>query len=143
MSLDLMSGPERQATLRWRIDKDLEVYRFYLDVSVKTVVFLMAVTGAIVSYVLSNASSHVSTAALLFPILMNAGFAALFVYSRTEAKRLFRLHTEACQELELPPFNMNPLRAVCEIFSVMCTAATIGLVLLAVVMWVSPSLMTR
>lgn len=49
-----MSDTTRDATLRWKLDKDIQVYLFYLDVSVKTSVFLMAVTGGIASYVLSK-----------------------------------------------------------------------------------------
>jgi hypothetical protein len=135
--------PDKETTLRWKIDKDLELYRFYLDMSVKAAVFLMTVTGATASYVLSNARSHVSGVALTFPALMNAGFAVLFFYSIREAKRLFCLHKEACRELGVPAFNMNPLRAVCEIFCLMCGAAAVGLLLLMAYSWLSLSSMSK
>lgn len=34
-----MSEDDRETTLRWKIDKDVELYKFYLDVSVKGAVF--------------------------------------------------------------------------------------------------------
>jgi hypothetical protein len=117
-------------TLRWKIDKDIELYRFYLDVSVKAAVFLMGVTGAIASYVLSNPRNHIVSVALAFPALMNAGFAVLFFYSIREAKRIAKLHKEACIELGVSEFNMNPLRSVCQIFGFMCGVATVGLLLI-------------
>jgi hypothetical protein len=65
--------------------------------------------GAIASYVLSNARSHVSSIALTFPALMNAGFAVLFFYSIGEAKRL------------------------------MCGVATVGILVLMALIWWAPN----
>jgi hypothetical protein len=118
-------------TLRWKIDKDIELYRFYLDVSVKAAVFLMTVTGATASYVLSNQKSRVSGLALLFPALIDVCFAVLFFYSIGEATRLFEDHTRTSKQLGIDPFNMAPLRAVCLIFFLMCIVAGLGLVLLS------------
>ncbi|MCI0563045.1 MAG: hypothetical protein MN733_31595 [Nitrososphaera sp.] len=123
-----MQQEDKDTTLRWKIDKDIELYRFYLDISVKAAVFLMGLTGAISSYVLSNADSkNIVGIALAFPALMNAGFAVLFFYSSIEAKRIANLHKEACEELGVSEFNMNPLRSVCQIFCLMCGVATVGL----------------
>lgn len=121
---------ENMTTLRWKIDKDIELYRFYLDMSVKAAVFLMGVTGAITSYVLSNPRNHIVSVALAFPALMNGGFAVLFFYSIGEAKRIANAHKEACKELGVSEFNMNPLRSVCQIFCLMCGVATVGLLLI-------------
>ena len=115
---------------RWKIDKDIELYRFYLDVSIKTAVFLMGITGAIVSYVLSNPGNQIVSIALAFPALMNAGFGVLFFYSIGEAKRIARLHKDACTQLGIPEFNMEPLRSVCQILCLMCGVATVGLLLI-------------
>jgi len=111
-------------TLRWKIDKDLELYKFYLDMSVKAAVFLMTVSGAIVSYALTN-RDHIPRMVLLFPALMNGGFAVLFFYSVEQARKLFCDHRKECEELGIPWFNMGPLRALCRIFWLVCAAATI------------------
>jgi hypothetical protein len=122
---------DRVATLRWKIDKDLEVYQFYMDVSVKGAVFLMTLTGAIASYVLSNLRGHIPIA-LAFPALMNAGFAVLFFYSIGESNRIFELHREECRELGIAEFNMKPLRSVCQLFALMFSVSALGIVLLMV-----------
>lgn len=127
-----MPNETDDATLRWKIDKDLELYRFYLDMSVKVAVLLMTVTGAIASYVLANSASRVSSIALLFPALMNAGFAVLFFYSIAQAQVLFDDQKKECQELGIAAFNMSPLKSVCQIFCLMCGVATVGLILLIV-----------
>lgn len=124
-----MQQQNDETTLRWKIDKDIELYRFYLDISVKAAVFLMGITGAIASYVLSNTEGRIVSIALAFPALMNAGFAVLFFYSIREAKRLSDLHKEACKELQVSEFNMNPLKAVCQIFSLMFSVAALALLL--------------
>jgi hypothetical protein len=123
---------DRTATLRWRIDKEIGLYQFYLDIAVKAAIFLMAVTGAIASYVLANTDKPVLSLALAFPALMNAGFAVLFFYSVAESRRLFELHAEASRELAVPEFNLGPLRSVCQLLSLICGAATVGLLGLAV-----------
>ena len=135
--------PDKETTLRWKVDKDLELYRFYLDISVKAAVFLMTVTGATASYVLSNERRDVSGVALIFPALMNTGFAVLFFYSIREAKRLFRLHKKACGELGVPEFNMKPLIAVCRIFCLMFGVTAVGLLLLMAYGWSSLSSMSK
>ena len=111
-------------TLRWKIDKDLELYKFYLDMSVKAAVFLMTVSGAIVSYALTN-RDHIPRMVLLFPALMNGGFAVLFFYSVKRAQELFDGQVEECTKLGVSSFNMGPLKALCRIFWLVCAAATI------------------
>ena len=132
-----MSTEDRITTLRWKIDKDIELYRFYLDMSVRAVVFLMTVTGAIASYVL--AAGGLAGIALAFPALMNGGFALLFFYSIGEARRLSDLHRQSCEELGLPAYNMDPLRSLCQIFCLMCSVAAAGLLLLIGAIYLSPN----
>jgi hypothetical protein len=128
-----MPEDDRGTILRWKIDKDIELYKFYLDVSVKGAVFLMAVSGAIASYVLSKPGGMIISIALSFPAIVNAGFAVLFFYSRIEAKRIELVHIETSRELGVPEVNMKPLRSICKIFCLMCLVATVGLLFLMVV----------
>lgn len=125
-----MAENDRETILRWNIDKDVELYKFYLDVSVKAAVFLMAVTGAIASYVLSQPHNKIISIALAFPAIVNTGFTVLFFYSVIEAKRMAQVHIEASRELGVPEINMNPLRSLCAIFGLMCAVATVGLLFL-------------
>jgi len=128
-----MPSDDRETILRWKIDKDIELYKFYLDVSVKGAVFLMAVSGAIASYVLSKPGGAIISIALSFPAIVNGGFAVLFFYSRIEAKRIELVHIETSRELGVPEVNMKPLRSICKIFCLMCAVASVGLLFLMAV----------
>jgi len=131
-------------TVRWKIDKDLDLYKFYLDTSIKAFVFLMTVTGAIASYVVANGRSEISSIGLFFPALMNGGFAVLFFYSIKQARRLYRHHRRKCNRIGISSFNMLPLRSICQIFSALCAFATIGLIALAVLLIVAePAVRSR
>jgi Ni/Fe-hydrogenase subunit HybB-like protein len=127
-----VESDDEKSILRWKIGKELNLYKFYLEVSVKTAVFLMTVTGAIASYVLNKVEKQTISMALVFPALVDAGFAVLFLYSMAEAKRIARVHADECKSLGVQGFNLNPLRAVCQLFFVMCTLATVGLLWLLV-----------
>ena len=61
------------------------------------------------------------------------GFAVLFYKSIAEARRIASVHTEVCRKVGVPEFNMDPLRAVCVLFFLMCSVAAAGLLLLVVV----------
>jgi len=115
---------------RWKVDKDIELYRFYLDVSVKATVFLLTVTGATASYVLANRQDRVTALALLFPALINLCFAVLFFSSIPPSARLYREHRKTCDQLPVAAFDMRPLGAVCLIFAIVCSMAGVGLLLL-------------
>ena len=128
-----MPEDDKEGILRWKIDKDIELYKFYLDVSVKGSIFLMAVSGAIASYVLSKPGGTIISISLAFPAIVNAGFTILFFYSAIEAKRMEQIHAETSQKLGVPEVNIKPLRSVCKIFCLMYAFATVGLLVLMVV----------
>jgi hypothetical protein len=117
-----MPEDDKETILRWEIDRDIELYKFYLDVSVKG-----AVSGGIASYVLSKPSGTIISIALAFPAIVNAGFTILFFYSMDEARRMEHVHFEASKKLGVTEVNMKPLRSVCAIFCLMCAIASAGL----------------
>src|ERR1700759_4981331 len=114
-----MPESPREIVLRWKLEQDIQTYRFYLDVGVKASIFLMAVTGGIVSYVLSNTNTRIIAISLAFPSLLNAGFAVFYAYSVIEARRIQEVQAEISRALGLPIVNMRPLRAVCQLFCMM------------------------
>ena len=74
-----MEWKDREAVLRWKLDKDLELYRFYMDIAMKAAVFVTSAAGAITSYVLANPNIGViSCLGLLILTVMNIGFAVLY-----------------------------------------------------------------
>ena len=125
-----LRGPSEGTTSRWKVDKDIELYRFYLDVSVKAAVFLMTVTGVTTSYVLASRHDRITALALLFPALIDLSFAVLFFSSIPPATRLYREHQRTCAALGVADFDMRPLGAVCTIFGIVCGVAGLGLLLL-------------
>lgn len=68
--------------LLWRqYQQNIDLYRFYMDLTVKFNVFFYAVTGAIVSYSLAQHDSNALIKyALALPLVMSLCFAAFFVY---------------------------------------------------------------
>ncbi len=68
--------------LLWRqYQQNIDLYKFYMDLTVKFNVFFYAVTGAIVSYALAQHNSNaIIKYALALPFAMSLCFAGFFVY---------------------------------------------------------------
>lgn len=63
----------------WKeFDKEVEMYKFYLEIVLKTSIFVFGITGAITSYCLANVTQSLIKFSLLLPLVMNAGFACMF-----------------------------------------------------------------
>jgi hypothetical protein len=58
----------------------VDLYKFYLDLTIKANVFYYAVTGAILSYYFQGASDGVARYALWLPIVMSFGLGGIFLY---------------------------------------------------------------
>jgi len=60
----------------------IDLYKHYLDLSLKVNIFYYAVTGAILSFYFTNPyNSNIIRYSLLLPFLMSLLFAAIFIYS--------------------------------------------------------------
>lgn len=57
----------------------VELYKFYMDLTVKFNVFYYAVTGAILSFYFANQNIDDVKYSLLLPILMSIAFAGFFI----------------------------------------------------------------
>ena len=119
--------------MMWRkLEKDIDLYKFYLDIAIKTAIFAFGITGALVSYYFSS-KQPLAGYALLFPVVMNCGFFVLFRASIAASNKLRDSHESTCRQLgRQPPFDMRPLPSVCIIFSCMYFLATIGLLIIFV-----------
>ena len=58
----------------------VELYKKYLELILKFNIFYYAATGALISYYFSKSDIALMKFALLLPVLMSFGFAALFFY---------------------------------------------------------------
>ena len=85
--------------LLWRqYQQNVDLFRFYMDLTVKFNVFFYAVTGAIVSYVLANHNgSDIVQYAVILPIVMCIFFALFFVYGAV-LMRVLRKDTFAIRD---------------------------------------------
>lgn len=61
--------------------QNIDLYKFYMELTIKFNVFFYAVTGAIISYVLSQLNgNNLIQYALILPLVMSLCFGGFFVY---------------------------------------------------------------
>ncbi len=91
-------------------DRDLELYKFYLDLVLKLGVFIFGVSGVIVSYVLAHADRCGGTIrlALAVPLVMNLGFSAFCFLFYPSAKEL----RKAANKGALGDYELRPLEVL-------------------------------
>ena len=89
--------------LLWRqYQQNIDLYRFYMDLTIKFNVFFYAATGAIVSYVLAQHSGNdLIQYALVLPLVMSLCFGGLFVYGGVLMRVLRRDTFEIRDALQL------------------------------------------
>ncbi len=85
--------------LLWRqYQQNVDLYKFYMDLTVKFNVFFYAVTGAIVSFALAQHSGNeLIRFSLLLPLVMSLCFAGFFVYGGV-LMRVLRRETFAIRD---------------------------------------------
>jgi hypothetical protein len=59
---------------------EVDLYKFYLEMTLKFSTFYYVATGAIVSFYFSRTDVSLIRYSLLFPILMSIGFGAIYLY---------------------------------------------------------------
>jgi hypothetical protein len=71
-----------QRELLWRqYQQNIDLFKFYMELTIKFNVFHYAVSGAIISFVLANVENNeLVRYALLLPLAMSFCFAVFFVY---------------------------------------------------------------
>ena len=118
-----------EGTLLKRYEKEVELYKFYLEISVKCSLFAFGITGALASYFFANhEQNRFLVWSLMLPVVLNGGFFVLFFSSILASTKMMNDHKMTCEGLNaLEPFDMNPLPALCKILSCMYGLVTIGL----------------
>jgi hypothetical protein len=95
------------AELRWRqYYLHVDLYKFYLDLTIKLNIFHYAVTGAILSFYFSRSGQPlVLRFSLLLPVAMSVAFGAIFIYGATRMKIVRREVFKLAGELgfDAPP----------------------------------------
>jgi hypothetical protein len=124
---------DEEANARWLIDKDLQLYGTYLDITLKATAFVLAITGAITSYYLTHQGHALLVWSLAVPLLMNLGFLVLSVFSVFVATEMRERHAKHCADAGLgEAYNLGPLRAIIVISAgiFLCTSVGLGFLLL-------------
>lgn len=76
---DSPSSRDRE-TLWSQYQLHVDLYKFYLELSLKAVTFSYFVTGAIIAYCLAHPMQGMARFGLLLPAIMNAGLSVIFLY---------------------------------------------------------------
>ena len=75
-----------------RVENDLDLYKFYLDLLVKAMAFALTLTGAIVGYFLANQGESLIVYSLGLPIVINLGLCAGCLLSSGAARAFVSAH---------------------------------------------------
>lgn len=113
----------------WKeFDKNIDLYKFYLEIVLKTSIFIFGITGAIVLHYFSNASKPLVELSLCLPLIINSGFAYLCFNGASFENILDRDHEILSEELGTRiAFMFNPLYEVLRLFAVLYALVFIGL----------------
>lgn len=113
----------------WKqIEKDIELYKFYLELLLKSAVFMFGITGAIISYFLSNEGKPLMAFSLLVPMLLNFGFFLICLLSHKYAVVLKEKHYNLCESVDvMAPYEMSPLPNMLKLFSIIYGIMVIGI----------------
>ena len=115
-----------------RYEREIDLYKFYLDISVKASLFAFGITGALLSYFFANREDNEFLIwSLVLPMILNAGFFVLFFASIRASTKMTCDHKRTCKQLnDIEAFDTNPLPVLCKILSFMYGLVTFGLLFL-------------
>lgn len=118
----------------WKeFDKNIDLYKFYLEIVLKTSIFIFGITGAIVSYYLSNTSKPLVKLSLVLPLIMNTGFTYLCFKGASFANILDRDHEILSEELGTRlALTFSPLHEVLRLFTILYALVSVGLAVILV-----------
>lgn len=122
----------------WKaVEADLDLYKFYLEVTLKAAAFALTITGAIVSFYLANVAESALRFALAVPLVLAAGFAYLFRASIPRAQALLSSHVESCDKAGIREYDLRPLEALLRILFYLHSLVATGLLIL--LLWGFPA----
>tara|TARA_R110000868_G_scaffold411279_1_gene702651 strand:+ start:885 stop:1268 length:384 start_codon:yes stop_codon:yes gene_type:complete len=114
--------------LLWKqYSQNVELYKFYMDLTIKLNTFYYAITGAIFSFYFANTSNPDIKYAVILPLIMSIGFLLFFIYGAV-LMRVLRRDTFAIRDalgLKAAP-DLGVLSVFLGIFSVVFLVVIIG-----------------
>jgi hypothetical protein len=121
-----------EAELLWRdYALNADLYKFYMDITIKVNVFFYAATGAILSFSLSQAGIAYAKWAISLPVLMSIGLAVVFGRAVPWAIALRHDTVLIAKRLRLQNSNeFSPLVFVLVVVCILTTFTAVGLLLI-------------
>lgn len=93
-----------------KLEKDLDLYKFYLDILLKAAAFILGITGAVTSYYFAHAREKYIVYSLILPFIINIGFLLICSFGAGFAETLKNDHYQVCSDAGVePPYEMSPL----------------------------------
>ena len=121
----------------WRVfEKEIELYKFYLEVALKLSVFVFGITGAIISYYLAHAAAGPwARGALILPLIMNCGFAFVCWRGIKPARRLAEGHRQRGKDLQLASggLDLDTLPRALRVFTLLYVLVAVAVAVLVAV----------
>jgi len=115
----------------FRIEKDIELYQFYLGLLFKSATFIFTITGAMILYYLANRQNELIRYSLFLPLILNIGFLITCIISIKPAIKMEKLHKKDSRKINFgPSFKMNTLINSLIIFTISYSLVIIGIVIL-------------
>jgi hypothetical protein len=113
----------------WKeIELDVSIYKFYLELLLKGTTLVLILTGGIVSYVLAHSRERLVRFALVLPMLVNAGFAAICGLGYRPAVLLAQDHKNTSERQGIAvPYEFSPLVHLLVLSAIVYGAIAIGL----------------
>lgn len=126
------------------LEKDIDLYKFYLDVSLKLSIFVFGTTGAIVSYQQASLSrSPLIGLSLIFPLLLNLGFAIIcktgvrpaVELAREHETRVRTLRSQRGRDLGIEAYDLTSLPRTLELLGwlYLTTSLALGIFFIAAI----------
>jgi hypothetical protein len=139
---DKISSQSPRSYVLWRLyEANIKVYTFYMELIVKSGIFVFALTGAITSYYFANQVNSLVHLSLILPIVFNAGLFFLTLYSIPLAVELHSEHEKLEKTItseisfNIIPLNFSPLANTLRLFSLMYGLVSGGLILLLLIQY--------
>jgi hypothetical protein len=114
----------------------IDLYKYYLDITLKGVTLSYGITGALITYVFGKGGDHLLVIALLLPVLVSLALAGVFLYGARLLKYSIQ-EVEAISValgLQVPP-EMSVLGVVLRAFALVLVLTAIGLAVIVVTQW--------
>lgn len=129
----LVTGEDKVKILLHQYDTIVNLYKHNMDLTIKVNIFIYAVTGSILSFYLSKQSIGLMRYALIFPSIMNFGY-AFFFYQASKKVTPFHIDLIAINKaLGLLSFpDITILQRTLELSSLLFLLISVGLSLITV-----------